>query len=241
MIRASLCTGVALSLGCVLSACAVGPDFKRPAPPAATGYGTAPARGATASAEASGGTAQHFVESLDIPGEWWTLFQSPKLNHLVEEALKSNPDAAAAQAALRQAHELYLAQRTSFFPGAQGSFGANRSEFPTDTLTSPITASSSTYTLYTAQLSLSYAPDVFGLTRRQVEIAKAQFDSSRFQLQATYLTLTSNVVVTAVQEASLRGQIAATTRLLELQRQLTETARQQRLAGSAAGALVPDR
>jgi NodT family efflux transporter outer membrane factor (OMF) lipoprotein len=101
-------------------------------------------------------------------------------------------------------------------------------------LTSPTTASSSTYTLYTAHLSLSYAPDVFGLTRRQVEIAKAQFDSSRFQLEATYLTLTSNVVVTAVQEASLRGQIAATLRLLELQQQLTETVRQQRLLGTAS-------
>ncbi len=56
----------------------------------------------------------------------------------------------------------------------------------------------------------------------QVEVAKAQAESSRFQLEATYLTLSSNVVVTAVQEASLRGQIAATQRLLELQHQLTD-------------------
>jgi NodT family efflux transporter outer membrane factor (OMF) lipoprotein len=129
---------------------------------------------------------------------------------------------------------LYFAQRTNFFPNLQGGLGADRSEFPTGTLTSPTTASSSTYTLYTAHLSLSYAPDVFGSTRRQVEIAKAQFDSSRFQLEATYLSLTSNVVVTAVQEASLRGQIAATLRLLELQQQLTETVRGQRLLGTAS-------
>jgi NodT family efflux transporter outer membrane factor (OMF) lipoprotein len=216
-----------------LSACAVGPNFKPPPPPTASNYGGAPSQGDTTSADTSGGNAQHFVESLDIPSQWWTLFQSQKLNHLVEEALKSNPNAAVAQAALRQAHELYIAQRTSFFPNVQGSFGAERAEFPTQTLTSPTTASSSTYTLYTAQLTLSYAPDVFGLTRRQVEIAKAQFDSSRFQLEATYLTLSSNVVVTAVQEASLRGQIAATLRLLELQHQLTETVKRQRSLGTA--------
>ncbi len=41
-------------------------------------------------------------------------------------------------------------------------------------------------------------------------------------------------MVTAVQEASLRGQIAATRRLLELQHQLTETLRQQRALGTAS-------
>jgi outer membrane protein TolC len=217
-----------------LSACAVGPNFKRPAAPAATGFGSAPMQGETAAARASGGSAQRFVAGMNIPSQWWTLFQSPELNRLVEQALKGNPDVGAAQAALRQAHELYLAQRTSFFPQVQGSFGGDRSKFPTETLTSPTVASSSTYSLYTAQLTLSYTPDVFGGIRRQVEIAKAQAESSRFQLEATYLTLSSNVVVTAIQEASLRGQIAATERLLQLQHQLTETVRHQKLLGTAS-------
>ncbi|MGB6306315.1 MAG: efflux transporter outer membrane subunit [Steroidobacteraceae bacterium] len=229
-----LVAGLSGSLAAGLSSCAVGPNFKRPSPPAATGYGSAPAQGETASAVGTGGNVQRFVAGMDIPSQWWTLFQSPKLNHLVEQALKGNPDVGAAQAALKQAHELYLAQRTSFFPNIQGSFGGNRSEFPTSTLTAPTVASSSTYTLYTAQLTLSYTPDVFGATRRQVEIAKAQAESTRFQLEATYLTLSSNVVVTAVQEASLRGQIAATERLLQLQHQLTDFVKRQRSLGTAS-------
>jgi NodT family efflux transporter outer membrane factor (OMF) lipoprotein len=226
-----LMTGVLIAS---LAGCAVGPDFKRPPAPAATGYGSAPLQGQTAAAAGTGGNVQRFVAGMDIPSEWWTLFQSPKLNLLVEQALKANPDVNAAQAALRQAHELYIAQRTSFFPNIQGSFAGDRSEFPTNTLTSPTVASSSTYTLYTAQLTLSYMPDIFGGTRRAVEIAKAQEASTRFQLEATYLTLSSNVVVTAVQEASLRGQIAATERLLLLQGQLTDTVRRQRLLGTAS-------
>jgi NodT family efflux transporter outer membrane factor (OMF) lipoprotein len=217
-----------------LAACAVGPDFKRPSTPAAAGYGSAPTQGQIASADGTGGNAQRFVAGMDIPSQWWTLFQSPKLNRLVEQALKGNPNVGAAQAALRQAHELYSAQWTSYFPTVQGNFNGDRSQFPTNTLTSPTVASSSTYTLYTAQLTLSYAPDLFGGTRRAVELAKVQIDSTRFQLEATYLTLSSNVVVTAVQEASLRGQIAATTRLLELQRQLTDKVRHQRLLGTAS-------
>jgi NodT family efflux transporter outer membrane factor (OMF) lipoprotein len=232
---------IAGALVAALTACAVGPNFKRPAPPAATDYGSAssgPVAAASDTANSAaidaGSETQRFVAGLDIPDQWWTLFRSPALNHLIEQALKGNPDVAAAQAALRQAHELYLAQRTSFFPNLQGSFGGDRSEFPVNTLTSPTVAPNSTYTLYTAQLTLSYAPDIFGLTRRQVEIAQAQADSARFQLEATYLTLSSNLVVTAIQEASQRGQISATERLLQLEQQLTGLVQQQRLLGTAS-------
>jgi NodT family efflux transporter outer membrane factor (OMF) lipoprotein len=90
------------------------------------------------------------------------------------------------------------------------------------------------YTLFTAQLTLSYTPDIFGATRRAVEMTKAQEASTRFQLEATYLTLSSNVVTTAVQEASLRGQISATQRLLELQHQLTDKVQKQRAVGTVS-------
>jgi NodT family efflux transporter outer membrane factor (OMF) lipoprotein len=229
---ASLFAGVLAGL----SACAVGPNFKRPPPPTATGYGAAPVQGQTTMAEAAGGNAQQFVAGMDISSDWWTLFQSPKLNRLVEQALKANPNVGAAQASLRQAHELYSAQRTSFFPAIQGNFSGVRAKNALGTIANPTSLPQTNpyYTLYTAQLTLSYTPDVFGATRRQVEIAKAQFDSSRYQLEAVYLTLSSNVVVTAVQEASLRGQIAATMRLLQLQHQLTETVQHQRVLGTAS-------
>jgi outer membrane protein TolC len=57
---------------------------------------------------------------------------------------------------------------------------------------------------------VTYAPDVFGGTRCEVESLMATAEFQRFQLEAAYLTLTSNAVAAAVQEASLRGQIAAT-------------------------------
>jgi len=217
-----------------LAACAVGPDFKRPEAPATTGYGNAPSQGQTAAVEGPAGNAQRFVVGADIPSQWWVLFQSPKMSHLVEEALKANPNVGAAKAALRQAHELYSAQWTSYFPTVQGNFGATRSKYASETITPVTTSSNTEYSLYTAQLSLSYTPDVFGGTRRAVEAAKAQEEGTRFQLEAAYLTLSSNVVVTAVQEASLRGQIAATERLLEIEKQLTEAVQKQRALGTAS-------
>jgi NodT family efflux transporter outer membrane factor (OMF) lipoprotein len=218
-----------------LTACAVGPNFKRPPALSSAGYGSAPVQGETASAAGPGGDAQRFVAGMDIPSQWWTLFQSPKLNHLVEQALRGNPNVGAAQAALRQAHELYSAQRTSFFPVVQGNFSGDRSKNALGTIANPtnLPQTNPYYNLYTAQLSVSYLPDVFGATRRSVEVAKAQFESGRFQLEAVYVTLSSNVVVTAVQEASLRGQIAATMRLLGLQHQLTDKVQRQRALGTA--------
>ena len=78
--------------------------------------GRAPMAGQTASADSPGGDTQRFVADMDIPSQWWTLFKSPPLNQMVEQALKANPNVGAAQAALRQAHELYLAQRDQLFP-----------------------------------------------------------------------------------------------------------------------------
>jgi NodT family efflux transporter outer membrane factor (OMF) lipoprotein len=223
--------GLALA---VVSGCAVGPDFKRPAAPAAADYGRASVQSETVSTPVPAGEAQRLVIGQDIPAQWWGVFQSSKLDQLVEQSVKANPDLKAAQAALRQAHELYAAQRGSFWPTVQGSFDASRSEYATGAIANPTVAPTATYTLYTAQLSLSYVPDVFGGTRRAVEAARAQAESTRFQLEATYLTLSSNVVVTAIQEASLRGQITATERLLEVQHQLTEKVRRQQAIGTAS-------
>jgi NodT family efflux transporter outer membrane factor (OMF) lipoprotein len=224
---------VAATLVGVLSSCAVGPDFKRPAAPADSDYGSAPAHGELPAGEAAD---QQLVTGMDIPAQWWTVFQSPELDRLVKQALTANPNGHAAQAALRQSHELYAAQRASFFPTVQGGLSATRARNAVGSVANPtvLPQESPYYNLYTAQLSVSYLPDVFGATRRSVEAARARAESSRFQLEATYLTLSSNVVVTAIQEASLRGQIAATERLLDLQHQLTGKVRAQQTLGTVS-------
>ena len=108
---------IAFLSGLGLSACAVGPNYKPPAAPQTAGFVPAGALSATtASAPVSGGEAQRFVDGLDIPGQWWTLFKSPELNALIERGIANSPTLEAAQAALRQANESTAAQRGSFFP-----------------------------------------------------------------------------------------------------------------------------
>jgi NodT family efflux transporter outer membrane factor (OMF) lipoprotein len=154
----------------------------------------------------------------------------------VAQARRAHRPGAQGQSEHRQAQHLYKAQRATLFPTVQGGFAATRSKYATETLTAPTVASSSIYNLFSAQLSVSYMPDVFGGNRRSLESTRAQLEATRFEFIATYVTLSSNVVTTAVQEAALRGEIAASVRLLALQHQLTETVQRQKTIGSASNA-----
>ena len=218
--------------------CAVGPDFEQPAAPDVTGYTPQPLAEQTSSADVKGGEAQRFVQGLDIPGQWWTLFRSEALNSLVEQALKNNPTLPAAEAALRQAWENVYAQQGAFFPTITAGFSPSRNKTATGAV-SPASASGKPwFTLYTAQVTVSYMPDVFGGTRRQVELLEATAEFQLFQLEAAYLTLTSNVVAAAVQEASLRGQIAATEEIIKIETESLGILRKQLELGQVAGADV---
>jgi NodT family efflux transporter outer membrane factor (OMF) lipoprotein len=233
-----LALGVALVLGLLAGGgCTVGPDFHRPAAPEVTGYTAGALPAETTSAAMPGGAPQHFAVGRDMPGEWWALFHSPALDALIKEALRHNPDIAAAEAALRQAHELTLAGEGAFYPTVQAGLAASRNK--TAASLSPATANGNLYYgLYSADLTVSYVPDVFGGTRRQVEALAAQEEAQRFQLEAAYLTLTANLVGAAMTEAALRGQVAANQEIVRIQRDSLDILRRQQTLGQVGGADV---
>src|SRR6266568_2379617 len=202
----------------MLSGCAVGPDFQVPEPPLVTSY-LPQNRVSDAAREQVPG--QALVRGSDISARWWELFHSRYLNQLIEQGLLHNTELKAAEDAVRIAQANALAQRGALFPTAVGNVNATRQKTPAD-LTSPLQSGASTFSLYTAQVTVNYVADVFGGVRRQVEAADAQVNVQAFQREAVYLTLTSNITLTAIQEASLRGQIAATRGLIELQTQLRD-------------------
>ncbi len=198
----------------LVAGCAVGPDFKRPAAPDVDGYTPHPAASTAAAPNVSGGEAQRFDAGQDISADWWTLFHSKPLNELIEQSLANNHDLKAAQAALLVAQENVLAQRGVFYPSAAADFSATRQK-QSEQIAPALNSNSFLYNLFTPQVSVSFVPDVFGLNRRTIESLQAQAEGVRFQLIAAYTTLTANVVVTAIQESSLRAQIDATRQLID--------------------------
>lgn len=229
-------SSISVALTCnLLAGCAVGPDFQKPPAPEVTAYTPKPLAHRTVSAESRGGAAQHFVQDLDIAGQWWEIFHSRPLNDLVEDALKHNPDVQAAQAGLRVARETTEAQRGAYAP--QISAGYNSFTQKASTAVSPPGNTTGPYLrLHTAQVDISYTPDVFGLVRREVESDEALAAVQQFQVEATYLTLASNVVAGAIQEASLRGQIAATKKIIAIETDLLRLLRIQKKLGQVAEA-----
>ncbi|HTW38526.1 MAG TPA: efflux transporter outer membrane subunit [Steroidobacteraceae bacterium] len=229
------------TLAALVTACAVGPNYKRPPLPPATGYAPAGFPRATAATPGIAGGAQSIAVGRDVSAEWWELFQSPPLNALIARAFTANPTIGAAVAALRQAQENVYAQRGFFFPTLEAGYQAERTKLSGNTATAntPIFGANGvvieptapaqpvTYNFHTAQLTVGYSPDIFGLNRRQVESLQAQADQARFELQAAYVTLASNVVAAALQEAATRAQIAAVRAIIEDNRRSVEILRGQ--------------
>ena len=225
--------GVAASLvvSTLLSGClAVGPDYVAPAPPQASRYTREPLPGTISAPGATGG-AQHFAYGRDLPQQWWRVFRSHALNKLVEEALRNNQNLQATMSALRAAKEVVYAQQARYFPAAAANFNASRQRTASDLTPIPANPAVGAFDLYTAQVLVSYSMDVWGLNRRAVETQQALADEQRFMVEAAYLTLTANVVVAAIQEASLRAQIDATRQIIALNRKALEIVQQQYTAG----------
>jgi NodT family efflux transporter outer membrane factor (OMF) lipoprotein len=221
---------IAPAIALILASCAVGPDFHKPVPPAADNYAPAPLL--------PHDHAQSFSPGHDIPGQWWALFHNEPLDALMRRALAANPSLTAAQAALRQARETLYAQEGSFFPDISATFEPTRNKTATRSV-SPASGQALNgnpyYGLITAQLAVTYTPDIFGGTRRQVESLAAQSELQRFQLEAAYLTLTSDVGTAAVTEAALRAQIDATQAIIQAEGELLVLLKKQYTAGQVAG------
>ena len=229
----------ALAAVMLLASCAVGPDFVHPAAPEITRYTREPLAPQTSGADVASGQRQRFIAGRDIPKEWWAVFKSPALNALIERSLANNPNLQSTLATLRAAQQAVYAQEGKYFPLVQANFNPLRAQ--TAATLSPATASGANiYNLYTAQLQVAYTFDVWGLNRRAVESLQALADVQRFEVEAAYLALTSNVVVAAITEASLRGQIEATNQLIAINGKMLDIfqRRLEKGAGNASDVAV---
>ncbi|CUA99869.1 efflux transporter outer membrane subunit [Thiomonas bhubaneswarensis] len=200
-----------------LAGCAVGPDFKSPAPPAVAGYTATPLPVQTASAPGALGGAQRFIAGQSVADDWWKAFGSAKLDALVRRALQHSPTIAAAQATLRQAKETYAAQSgATLYPQVGATLGAQTLQNNSAAMGLP--GAERRYDLYNAGLGVSYALDLSGGNRRALEALAAQTDWRRYQLEGARLTLIGSLVATAVNQAVLAEQVQALERLLVNQR-----------------------
>jgi NodT family efflux transporter outer membrane factor (OMF) lipoprotein len=214
----------------LLSACAVGPEFEHPRAPAAGAYTADEQPEATAAATGTGGAAQHFTDG-SVPRRWWESFQCDALNALVEDALAHSPTVLEARARLREAQEDLTAQnRGTRYPALDAQLGATRQKLDPAAFGFPGVPPAPPFTLYNAQVNVSYTLDIFGANRRMLEGVRAQSEYQTYETEAADLTLAANVVAAAIRQADLQAQIEYTEQLLEAQsRQLAISAQRYRV------------
>lgn len=215
-----------------LAGCAVGPEYQAPEAPRTMEYTASPLPDRTAFSPVPAGEEQRFMPSQDIPEQWWSLFHLPELDGFMQESLRNNPTLEAAEATLRVARETMRAQYGVLYPNVDAKTSASREKISGASFGRP--ASTSPFNLYNASVNVSYALDIFGGARRELEALQAEVDYQRFQKEGAWLTLTSNIATLAVREASLRAQLDATREVYSLQGSQLVIVRQQFGAGGVS-------
>jgi NodT family efflux transporter outer membrane factor (OMF) lipoprotein len=217
-----------------MTACAVGPDFKQPEAPKVGAYTEKPVSSELATAPSIGGTKQSLDPAADIPAEWWSLYRSPELDALIKQALKRNPTLASADATLRAAQENANAAFGSLlFPSIGLGASATRQQITPSTF-GLSSGNPNIFNLYNTSVSVNYNLDVFGGARRAVQSAQAQAEITGFQLEGAYLSLTANIVTTAIREAALRAQYQSNLEIYESQKNLADLISKQLEIGTAS-------
>ena len=199
---------MAVLLAVPLSACMVGPDYKRPEVDVPAAWRL----GATEAGEIS-----------NIA--WWDQFQDPVLSNLVRTALANNKDLEIATANVDQASAQYGIVRSAQFPQISGGATAERQR-SSETTALGAGRGGARFNDYAVNLSASFELDIWGRLRRASESARASLLASQQGRGTVVLT-----VVTSV--ASGYIQLRALDRQLEIARftsqSLGEAARLQRI------------
>lgn len=200
-----------------LSACAVGPNYERPAAPTTS-------QGAFVSAEASVATAEA------PPGDWWRLFQDPALDGLVQEALAANKDIAVASANLARVRAVRSEARAGLLPSTTVSASGQRVRAQ-----DPTTGAFAEGDQYVAGFDASYEVDLFGRVRRNLEANRADVDAAQAALDVVRVSVAAETARAFADLCAANAQIAVAERTLGLQQQTYDITTTQLRAGRGTG------
>jgi NodT family efflux transporter outer membrane factor (OMF) lipoprotein len=225
--------GVGLLMGATLSACVVGPDYKRPdvtTPPAFK--------------EAEGWVPARPADAID-KGAWWSVFDDHRLDELERKVQVSNQTLAAAEAAYRQARAVVAGYRAQLFPtialdassAATGSHGGGSSTV----IASPGTAAPATGATsrqYQVGAEASWAPDLWGRVRREIESAGGTAQASAADLANVRLTAQSELAINYIELRMTDAQKELLQRALSSYERSLAVTENQYKAGRAARSAV---
>jgi NodT family efflux transporter outer membrane factor (OMF) lipoprotein len=214
-----------------LVGCTVGSDFVAPSPPRETSY--LMGKAGIVSAQASGDTKQQIKLGAVLEADWWTRLRSPELDRTVTLALSSNRTLEVARADLLKAYEGVKIARAGLLPQLDATGGLARQQYGASFLGSEA-ATFPPFSAYSGGVDVSYDLDVFGRTRRNIELAAASKDVQQEALRAAQLSIASATVLEALQIASTRAQIDVVNIVVASDQRTVGLVKSQEAAGAVA-------
>lgn len=186
----------------MLSACAVGPNYRAP---------QSAALGVPTTYYAQGATAPQSDERL---ATWWTRLNDATLSALIDRAVAANLDIVQAQARLRQARESLRQANAAFLPQVNGSGSGGRNYSSQDaggrldSAGNPIGGAGGNWSSsYSLRANASWQVDLFGELSRGREAARADLAASGYNLANVRLTIISELVTNYVQARLAQEQL----------------------------------
>ncbi|MCZ4329128.1 efflux transporter outer membrane subunit [Castellaniella denitrificans] len=212
---------LAIVAALALSACAVGPDYRRPVQDVGATYAHAP----------EGRWMPADTPPRALPSDWWTLFGDAVLDELMRRMPQGNLDLAQAEARFREARAALDASRAGLFPtlGVSGAAtregqGVSRAGNPANT--------------YSLSATASWEVDLWGRVRRDVEAARAGEQASAADLEAMRLSLRSTLAQAYFGVRASQRQDDLLARTLDEYARALEMTRNRLAAGVASPADV---
>ncbi len=200
---------LALCAAALLASCTVGPDYRAPDTRVPNSFGEHPEEAAAAQARSP-------------VSAWWTTFDDPVLDSLVERAVRTNPDLRRARARVREARALRGIAASDLYPTVDAVGGASRVR-SSETLGD---APGGTSNLFQAGFDAVWELDVFGGNRRSLEAADADVGATIEESRDVQVSLLAEVARNYMelrgsqrQSAIARANLAAQTETLDLTRQ----------------------
>lgn len=180
-----------------LTACAVGPDYEKP--------------------EINTPDAYRFTdeEASDVINtEWWTQFDDPVLNELIDKALAANLDVRIAAARVEQFAARLNITRSDLFPQAGYGVGADRQGISRDKANG--LGIDSITTSYEATINVGWELDVWGRIRRATEASRAQLLAAEESRRTVIMSLVSSVATSYISLRRLDEQLKIAIRTRDL-------------------------
>jgi len=210
------------AIGALQAACAVGPRYAPPQPPA-------PASDAFAA-----GTANAAV-ATEPPDQWWQLYEDPAIDRLVSEALTHNRNLLAAAANLAQARAALALARAGHYQTTTLSMGAQYGVSADQAFASHLkgTGAPSPSLYFTPGLDVSYELDLFGRVRRTVEAAAADYDAGQAAEDVSRVSVAGETTRSYVNACAYAQQLEVARRSLKIVTEESQLTRQEVAAGAA--------